>query len=208
MLDEALTIIKTLWTKTRVTYKGKYWKLSKANLYTKPKTKIPIFVAGTGVKIAYVAGKHADAFITVPHVAVNFDKVLKSLRKGAKDSGRDPDKIKLVLHTMFSYDEDYEKALEATKPWAATVIPALYKYGIYDPVEMDEHAELVGKEVRAKKFTIVTSPDELISKIEPYIKMGFTRFQINNSSPDPPKLIEVIGKYVIPYFRDEYGDKS
>lgn len=205
MLDEALTIIRRLWSEGRVTFSGEFWRLRKATLYTKPKSRIPVFVAGTGVRIARVAGRHADGFITVPHIKVSFDKVFSALRRGAEEAGRDPDGIKLILHTMFSYDEDYDKALDATECWAPALIPALYKYGVYDPVELDENGELVGREVRARKFMIVTSAEELISRLEPFIRMGFTRFQINNSSPHPEKLLRLMGREVIGYLKEEYG---
>jgi len=206
MLDEALTIIRLLWSRSRVTFNGKYWRLSKATVYTKPRGKVPIFVAGTGVKVARVAGRHCDAFITVPHLKVPLERVLGSLRRGAREAGRDPDSIKLVLHTMVSYDEDYDRALDATECWGAALLPAMYRYGVYDPLEMDEHAELVGREARAKKFIIVTDPDELISRVEGFIQQGFTRFQFNNSSPEPEKLIEVVGKRVIPYLKELYAE--
>ncbi|MCD6564163.1 MAG: TIGR03557 family F420-dependent LLM class oxidoreductase [Thermoproteales archaeon] len=206
-LEEAIIIIKKLWYESRITFKGKYWNLIKANLYTKPKEKIPIYVAGTGVMSARVAGRHGDGFITVPHVAYNFDKVMRSLRKGLKESDRKIEDFKLIMHMMISYDEDFDKALKATRCWAATVLPALYKYGIFDPVEIDEYGELIGDEVLAKKFLIVTSEEEIIKKLEEFIKKGFTRFQFNNSSPDYTSFLDIMGDKVIPYLKEEYKEK-
>jgi len=207
MIDEALTIIKKLWSGKRVTFRGKYWKLNKATLYSKPKKRVPIYIAGTGVKIAMVVGKHGDGFITVPHIEVSFEKVFRSLRKGAEEVGRDPSKIKRIMHMMVSYDEDYDRALDATEPWNATVIPALYKYAVYDPVELDENGKVVGRDIRARKFLIITEPEQLIHRLEEFIKLGFTRFQFNNSSPDPAKFLKMAGKEVIPYLKDIYKDE-
>jgi len=206
MLREALTIIKLLWTKKRVTYKGKYYKLSKATLYTKPKTKIPIFIAGTGPKIARLTGEMGDGFITVPHIKYDVSKVMKSLSEGAKAMGKDPDKIIKIMHMLVSYDEDYDKALDATEPWSPVLLPALYKYGVFDPIEMEENGSLVGREARAKLFLIITEAEQLIKKLEEFIKRGFTRFQFNNSSPEPPKFLEMMGREVIPYLKEEYRD--
>ena len=205
MLDEALYIIKTLWCGNRVTYKGKYWTLNKATLYTKPRAKIPLYVAGTGVKTARVAGKYADAFITVPHIKVDLQKLKAAIRQAARRAGRNPEKIRYVLHLFVSYNEDYEKAVKSIRPWAATVIPALYRYGVYDPVELDENAEVVGDDVLAKKCLVATTPEDIVKYLERYIGKGFTRFQFNNTSPEPRDFINIMGSEVIPYIRETYS---
>lgn len=207
MLKEALTIIRLLWSKKRITYRGKYYKLSRATLYTKPKVKIPIFIAGTGPKIARLAGEMGDGFITVPHIKYDVSKVMSALSEGAKAVGKDPNKIVRIMHMMVSYDEDYDEALNATKPWSPALLPALYKYGVYDPVEMEENGNLVGREARAKLFLVITKAEQLIKRLEEFIRRGFTRFQFNNSSPEPPRFLEMAGRGVIPYLKEEYKDE-
>jgi coenzyme F420-dependent glucose-6-phosphate dehydrogenase len=44
-LREAIEIIQLLWGGDFVTYEGTYYKIKTAKLYTKPKTKIPMYVA-------------------------------------------------------------------------------------------------------------------------------------------------------------------
>jgi coenzyme F420-dependent glucose-6-phosphate dehydrogenase len=65
-LEESIRIMKLLWNENFVTFNGKYYKLRKANLYTKPKSPPPIFVASTGARVAEIAGRHADGLLTVP----------------------------------------------------------------------------------------------------------------------------------------------
>ena len=65
-LREAVIMIRLLWSRSFVSFQGKYYKLSKANLYDKPPVPIPIHIASTGVKGAELAGELADAFMTLP----------------------------------------------------------------------------------------------------------------------------------------------
>lgn len=58
----------------------------------------------------------------------------------------------------------------------------------------------------AKLFLIITEAEQLIRKLEKFIERGFTRFQFNNSSPEPPKFLEIVGREVIPYLKEEYKD--
>ena len=204
-LREAITIIRLLWTKNRVTFRGKYYRLVRATLYTKPRAKVPILVAGAGPKTARMAGELADGLITVPHLKHELSEILGALKEGARAAGRDPGEMIRAVHMLVSYDEDYDRALDATEPWAPVLLPVLYKYGVFDPVEMEECGRLVGREVRAKTFLIATEPEHLIKRLEELARAGFTRFQFNNSSPEPPKFIEVMGREVIPYLREEFS---
>jgi len=54
-LDEAIEIIKKIWTQKIASYNGKYYKLDDANLYLKPSNNIPIFIAAHGKKSAFLA---------------------------------------------------------------------------------------------------------------------------------------------------------
>jgi len=63
-LEEALEIIRSLWGGNFVDYNGKHFKLRGANLYTKPKGTIPVFVAARGMNMARFSGRIADGIYT------------------------------------------------------------------------------------------------------------------------------------------------
>ena len=47
-------------------FTGKHYQLKRANLYTKPATAPPIYIAVGGPLMAKMAGKYADGIITAP----------------------------------------------------------------------------------------------------------------------------------------------
>ena len=57
MLEEAIIVIKRLWTEDFVDFNGKYYRLKKANLYTKPQRPLKIYVAAGGPRTAELAGR-------------------------------------------------------------------------------------------------------------------------------------------------------
>ncbi|MEM2111829.1 MAG: TIGR03557 family F420-dependent LLM class oxidoreductase, partial [Candidatus Bathyarchaeia archaeon] len=63
MLEEAIIMIKKLWNEEFVSFKGKYYRLKKANLYTKPDKPPKIYVAAGGPRVAELAGRMADGII-------------------------------------------------------------------------------------------------------------------------------------------------
>jgi coenzyme F420-dependent glucose-6-phosphate dehydrogenase len=207
-LEEAIRIMKLLWSGSFVNFKGKYYTLRKANLYTKPTSPPPIYVAASGATVAKIAGAHADGLLTIPLPENRYREVIfPALEQGAKSAGRDPDKIIKAVEVWATYDEDYEKALKSARFWAATLFPAMLKYEIFDPREIEEFGSFVGDEQIARYRFIGTKPEEHIKHLEKYIKMGFEHIYILTSSPDEIKALRMYGKHVLPYLHSTYGER-
>lgn len=204
-LEEAIKIMRLLWTKEFANFRGKYYRLSGANLYTKPQKPIPIYVAANGPKVAEMAGRYADGFLTLPFPDSHYKDVLfPALDKGAREAGRDPSKIEKLMELQMAYDEDYDKAVEAARWWAPTVMPIFFKAPISDPREIEAHGKLVSEEGLLTGWFISSSIDEHIKNIERYIRLGFTNIHLQSSSPDESKVIRTLGRKVLPYLRDTY----
>jgi len=205
-LEEAIQVMKLLWSGSFVSFKGKYYRLRKANLYTKPSSQPPIFVAASGPTVAEIAGKHADGLLTIPAPEEHYRNVIfPALERGAKSAGRDSKYIKRAIEIGVSHDQDYDKALKSARFWAATLLPFVTKYDVFDPREMEEHGSLVGDEQIARRWCIATKPEEHLKHMEKFIKMGFDDIHIMSSSPDEIATLRMYGKHVLPYLRSTYG---
>ncbi|MEM4246461.1 MAG: TIGR03557 family F420-dependent LLM class oxidoreductase [Candidatus Bathyarchaeia archaeon] len=91
MLEEAIVIIRKLWSEDFVSYQGKYT-LKKAKLYTKPPKPIKIIVATAGVKVAKLAGRLADGILLVSgsQAIEQSKKLFQAFESGAKKAGTRP----------------------------------------------------------------------------------------------------------------------
>jgi len=202
-LEEAVKIIKLLWEKDFVTYKGKYFSLSKANLYTKPKTKINMYIAANGPKTAYLAGKYADGLLTLTApISYYKEKLFPAFEKGVIDSGKIPSKTEKIIEIVTSYDEDFEKALDSVKFWAGSLIPLFFDYGVYDPRVIESVGKMVSNEYIAKAWLIVTSPEDAIKRTKEYLDAGFNHVVYLSSSPSQEKFIKIWGEKVIPAIKE------
>lgn len=202
-LEESLKIIRMLWRDGFVDFNGDFYRLRKANLYTKPKTSIPLYVAANGPSTAYVAGKYADGLLTSGRTFEEryIAQLLPAIERGAKDAGRDSAEIERIVHLVTSYDEDFGRAVEACRFWNATMVPGIFGAAIYDTREIEKKARSVTREDVIRKRFIVTSEEEAIAKIEEYIRLGITEVEFLSTSPDQDKFIEFFGRKVLPYFR-------
>ncbi len=207
-LEEAVKITRMLWSKEFVSFQGKYFRLSKANLYTRPQNPIPLYVAASGKKVAQLAGRYADGLLTLPFSDEHYKQVLfPALEKGAKVAGRDPSKIEKLVELQVSYDRDYSKALANTMWWAPTVLPVFFKVPIWDPREIESHGKLVSEAGLKTAWFISSSVEDHIKNIEHYIKLGFNNIHLQNSSWDDTEFISTFGAKVLPYLRETYGEE-
>lgn len=209
-LVEAVEIIRMLWKGDFVNFKGKYYRLRTAKIYTKPEKPVPIYIAASGPKMAYVAGKYGDGYYTFLSGPPEFYKnvIFPAVKRGAEEAGRDFEKMGSAVEFVFSYDEDYDKAAEALRFWAGCLLPVFFKYGVYDPREIEEHARKVGVEAIAETWLIATNPDEIIGMAEKCLEAGFKEVVFMSSSPNQIRAIEVVGRKVLPYLRDKYGGRK
>jgi hypothetical protein len=56
----------------------------------------------------------------------------------------------------------------------------------------------------SQAWIIATSSDPLIQAIERYVKLGFRNVHVTSSSPCQTKFIEMFGREVIPYLKEEF----
>ncbi|MGD0422055.1 MAG: TIGR03557 family F420-dependent LLM class oxidoreductase [Candidatus Bathyarchaeia archaeon] len=201
-LEEAVAVIRKLWSGDWVTMKGKYYNLKNARLYTPPKTHIPVYIAASGPTAAEIAGRIGDGFLTVPTSDERYKEVLfPALEKGIRAVERNLDGIDMAIEIGMSYDEDVEKALKAVRPWAGTLLPVGHES---DPREIELMGAGVSDQQLSQAWTIATSSDRFIEAIERFVKMGFRNVHVTSSSPDENKFIEMFGHEVIPYLKDEF----
>lgn len=62
MLEEAVTVIRELFTGNQVNHRGRYYTVENARLYTLPPVPTPIYVSGYGPYSARLAGRIGDGF--------------------------------------------------------------------------------------------------------------------------------------------------
>jgi F420-dependent oxidoreductase-like protein len=171
-LKEAVTIIKKMWTEEKPSYKGKYYEIREALCEPKPvqKPHPPIWIGGEGEKLTLrVVAELADGsnwYGTPEH----FAHKLNVLENHCAKVGRSFDEIKkswtgelFLLPKGSNVKSNVEKYLASRK----------------SAPEGDARASEYEKYVRRN---IAGTPDECISKIKEYVKLGVTRFYFESST--------------------------
>jgi F420-dependent oxidoreductase-like protein len=183
MLDEALTLIKKLWTENEVTFEGKYYSVNKAVGLPKPVQKPypPILVGGGGDKMLRVIAKHADAWNSGFVNPEGFKKEIARLEKPFREVGRDPATIENTFQSRVVIAESDKSALKTAERW---------------------REERKGKpEDPDWKFAIVGSPENCVKMLKAYVDVGITHFTLLFADTAELKPLRLFSQKVIPKFQ-------
>ncbi|MDW3645326.1 MAG: TIGR03557 family F420-dependent LLM class oxidoreductase, partial [Nitrososphaeraceae archaeon] len=193
-LKEAVLLIKKLWTEDWVNFKGKYYWVKDSNLYTKPKTPIPLYIAGLGKQSAMLAGELGDGFVTNElSVDAIGNNLFPALKEGAKRAGKNYDSLEKILFIPASYDpNDKQKAIESIRFWRGAMIKAFFDVDVHDPKKIEENAQVIGDDTLENMLLVISNGADAIKKLQKYVDMGFTEIVLTNSSPDRDKLVKLV----------------
>ena len=112
-LEEAVDLMRRLWTEERVSYDGRWYQTARATVYDRPAQPIPILVAAAGPRAARFAGRVGDGFITTSGKPAELyrDTLLPAVAEGIEKAGRDADAYERLLEVKVSYAADVETAI-------------------------------------------------------------------------------------------------
>jgi F420-dependent oxidoreductase-like protein len=183
MLDEALQIIKGLWTQDEVIFKGKYYQLDKAVSLPRPVQKPypPILIGGGGDKMLRLIAKHANAWNSGFVSPEGFREEIARLEKACKETGRDRNEIENTFQSRTVIAEKDENAFERAEEWREE------RKGAVDDPDW--------------KFAIKGSPKTCEKVLQTYVDVGVTHFTLLFADPATLKPLQLFANEVIPMFR-------
>ena len=194
-LKESIRLIKKLWSEDWVNFNGEFYSVKDSNLYTKPTSPIPIYIAGLGKQSAQLAGEEGNGFVTNELDTNKIkDTLFPAVKKGCINAGKDYEKLEKILFIPASYDENKQRALESIRFWRGSMIKAFFDVDVHDPRKIEENGLVIDDDSLQKKLFVISDEEEGIKKLQKYIDIGFTEIVFTNSSPDRNKFVDILKK--------------
>lgn len=182
MLRESVSILKSMWTEEKASFKGKYYEINDAICNPKPvqKPHIPISIGGSGEKyLLRLVAELADEWNSPASTAVDFDHKYSVLKKHCDNAGRDVKDISISQQTVCVLVENKSDLEEK-------MVKAQRRYGFFGNIE---------------KFGIIGTPEDCIKKIYSDIDKGISKYTIFFSDVMKPETIKLFAKEVMSEFR-------
>lgn len=186
MLEEAVEMMKRLWTEREVTFEGRYYRLNGAKNDPGPiqKPHPPFLVGGHGQRHLFRAvARHAD----ICNVGFEMDLAehrasLDALGEHCRSVGRDLSEIEVSHNTrvVIAENEAEFDQLVADGAAAANVSPSAYRESV--------------------SRAVAGTPDQCVEKIRSYVDRGITYFFLLFPDPISTESLELFAKEVMPAF--------
>lgn len=200
-LSEATALMRRMWeSQDYFTFEGKYFKIRDFFLYTKPKTRIPIYFAAAGEHAASYAGNYGDHLVTVNTPETCENVIFPIFESSAHKAGKDPSKMEKMVE-ISAYFAEKEHGVQQVRRSGEAGLLAEGARDERDPRKIEKMSSRVNDDKILARNYFCSSPDEFIEVIDRYWKAGATHVElVTNAFPD---RIRFLGEKVLPYFAEK-----
>jgi len=190
MLEEAIRILHLLWQGGMQSYRGRYFSVENARLYTLPDEPIPLMIAAGAEQAADLAGEHADGLIsTAPK-----GELVERFHRG-RANGRRP--VYGQITVCWAKSEAHARKI-AHESWPNAGIPGDLKWELPLPEHFEQAAKLVTEDTVAERVVCGPDPDEHLEKIREFADAGFDHVAVHQVGPDQEGFFRFYSEKILP----------
>jgi coenzyme F420-dependent glucose-6-phosphate dehydrogenase len=189
MLEEAVEIIRRLWSGDLVEHHGRFYTVAAARLYSRPEEPPPIVVAGSGKASAGLAGKIGDGFIGL---APDRDLLRTFDRAGGAGKPRYAE-----VDVCWARDER-EARLTALEVWPNTSLEGELPAELPLPRHFEQAARMLSEDDVAERVVCGPDPERHLAPIREYADAGYDHVWIHQVGPDQEGFLEFYAQEILP----------
>ncbi|GAA3882068.1 LLM class F420-dependent oxidoreductase [Streptomyces lacrimifluminis] len=189
MLEEAIQVMRRLFTGEEVNHRGAHYTVENARLYTVPDEPVPIDVSGFGPQATALAARVGDGYITMGPD----EDLTTQFRKGGGGSG-------LVSGgTKVCYGPDREEAVRTVhKLWSNQLLPGEMAQILPTPRHFEQLEPLVTESMVSESTVCGPDVDEHVSELSAFADAGFDRVYVSQIGPDQRGFFDFYRTKVLP----------
>ncbi|MBG0829988.1 LLM class F420-dependent oxidoreductase [Planomonospora sp. ID67723] len=192
MLEEAVEIMRELWSGKLVTHRGEHYDVDTARIYTLPDEPPPIYMSGFGDKSVELAGRIADGYITTGPSSEMVGRFRTSGGAGKTVQGG--------LKVCYAEDEGTARKTvhrlwptQGVQGEAAQLLPL--------PRHFEQLAQMVTEEEASKGSPCGPDPEVHVKAIKQYLDAGFDEVYISQIGEEQDAFFDFYAREVLPRLR-------
>jgi alkanesulfonate monooxygenase SsuD/methylene tetrahydromethanopterin reductase-like flavin-dependent oxidoreductase (luciferase family) len=186
MLEEAMEVMKMLWTQPKADFQGRYYTLNQASNEPKPvqQPHPPLLIGGHGERyLLRVVAKHADICNIGSEMSLEEHRAkLDVLERYCRDVGRDPSEIE-VTHNARLIIAENQQAFDTMAAQAAS-----------------RSGKSISDYKQSISGAIAGTPEQCTQQIEAYVQAGIRYFMLIFQDPVSVEDLRLFAKGVMPHF--------
>jgi coenzyme F420-dependent glucose-6-phosphate dehydrogenase len=188
MLEEAVEVIRALWSGEVTSHRGRHYRVQNARLYTLPESLPPIRVAASGPRMARLAARFGEGLIaTAPD---------KELVKAYRDAGGTGP---LIGQLTVCWAESESKARRVAHEWWPTAaLHGEVSQELPNPSQFTDLVKSVTEEQVAEAILCGPGAAQHLEKIGEFTKAGFDHVYVHQVGPDQAGYLGFARKQILP----------
>ena len=170
MLEEAVDVMRELWSGEFVNHRGRFYTVDSARIYTLPVEPPPIYISGFGPKAAELAGRIGDGYITTQPDT----DLIETFRKSG-GAGK-------PMHAGYKvcWGTDDETCVRtAHRIWANEGLPGELAQTLPSPKHFEQASTLVTEDSTRDSIAYGSDVDRHVDAFRPYADAGFDAIHIS-----------------------------
>ena len=176
-LDEALHVIKAMWTQERATFQGRYYSIKDAWCEPKPDQMPTIMVGGFRPQMLRLVARHADWWNVSSTGIVDYRRYVEEFQRACDEVGRDPATVRRI--------------------WGGGCACAPTGAEVADLAA--ERLQLLGEGCAYQVGEdFVGTPAQIIEQMQPFIELGVDYFMLDCGGFPRLTTVEMLVNEVLP----------
>ena len=192
MLEEAVALIRELWTGESVTHRGRHYTVEDARIFDRPEGRIPVLVSAFGEQSAQLAARCGDGLWTTgasPDIVKTFES----------NGGEGPRWSQVSL----CWATDRDEAIETVhRVWPTTVVPGQLSQDLPTVAHFETAVSIVTTEMIAESMPCGPDPEPVIAKAREAIEAGIDHVYFHQVGPDQAGFFRFWERELAPALRE------
>ena len=191
MLEEAIELMKLLWEGGEQTFRGAYYTVEDARLYTLPDKPVELAIAAAKPQAAELAGREGDAFVGTSPDA----KVIQAF-ENAGGSG----KPRYGQITCCWAADEAKARKTAHRIWPNAAIEGDLSQELPLPRHFEQAAEKVTEDDVAEKVVCGPDVERYVELIDEYEQAGYDHVYLHQVGPDQEGFFRFAERELLPRY--------
>ena len=189
MLEEAIGIMRRLWSGENVDHVGQHYTVERAELFTRPDDPPPVIVAGSSTKSAKLAGRIGDGFFGVTPSTRHLEAFEGSGGRGKRRIGQ--------IHVCWAADVDAARQT-AFQWWPNAALRGAALTELAHPKHFEQVLSLARPDDVGSAVALGPDPAVHLDAISRFAQAGFNEIHVHQIGPDQDGFFDFYEREILP----------